>query len=230
MLTFITWLWGDEKFTVDHVRKLRAGIARHVEQEHRFICFADRTLEIIGVETKRIPDPRLCLIPGCFARLRVFDPWFQAMLWPETSPTDRVVSLDLDTIITGPLDDLFPVGKSFMILQGGNVANPNPYCGAVMQVARGAHCSIWSDFSVEAAENIEKWDFADDQGWIWHKLGNNAPGWKTGASSGIYVFQKPGWPRDPLALPYGAKIVTFGGWRKPEAFKYLPWIQHYWRT
>jgi hypothetical protein len=153
----------------------------------------------------------------------------------EIAPGDRIVNIDLDTVITGEIDPLFDRPEPFVILQGGNASNPNPYGGALIMLRAGAHPEVWTDFSVEAASRVPYFEFPDDQGWIWHKL-PNAAGWKCGAGSQVFVFRKPGWPgwankRDSHpndALPKGARLVTFSGGRSPEKFKHLDWVKNNW--
>lgn len=165
------------------------------------------------------------LVDGCFCRLRIFDREWQVARG--IKPGDRLVNMDLDTVITGPLDPLFNRAETFMILQGANAANPCPFNGSLMMLRAGAHPEVWSDFSLEKARQIPFYEFPDDQGWLHHKL-PKAPGWKVGAQSGVYAFQKPGWPKGE-ALPSDARMVVFPGWRSPEKFKHLQWIKDNWQ-
>lgn len=222
---FVTWLWGD-KYNESHVAKLAAGVWRNYKAPHRFVVFTDRPRELpAGVEQRSISDPEL-IGRGCYCRLRMFDPAWQQRHGFE----DRVVSLDLDLIAVGPFGDLFERDDSFLILRGVNARNPNPYNCSVMQLRVGRHAEIWSDFSVSKAARAPFHEFPDDQGWIWHKLPVVA-GWPGGQQSGIYAFQKPGWPMGHDAeLPPNARIVTFIGWRKPELFGRLPWVKAHWRV
>lgn len=222
MLVISTWLWGD-KYGPDDVAKLRAGFERHLQQPHRFVCFTDRLLFMRGIQTEPIHDIGLTRVPGCFARLRMFDPvWQRAHIQPD----DRLVCCDLDTVIVNQMDTVLNRPEDFVILQGANSVNPNPYCGALMMLCPGAHPELWNDFSLEAVKEIKYHEFPDDQGWIWHRV-PNAAGWKAG-TNGVYAFCKPGWPRGS-DLPSDARMVTFNGWRSPEKFKDLPWVREHWR-
>ncbi len=220
MLTVVTWHWGD-KFGQKYVDRLRSGVARNLAQEHRFLVIKPQA-----------EDQYLTKIAGCFARLRMFDPAWQAA----NDITDRVVCIDLDTVITGPLDPLFDRPEPFVIMQGGNASNPCPFNGAMMMLRAGAHPEVWTDFSLKAAKKVPFDSFPDDQGWIWHKI-PDAAGWTTGEETGVYVFRKPGWPGwSRLAditpgdtPPEGARLVTFSGWRSPEKFKDLAWVKENWR-
>jgi hypothetical protein len=227
-VAFITWLWGD-KYTSSHVNKLHAGVRRHYRGDYCFVVFADRALDVgEGIEVRRIANPEL-IGRGCFCRLRMFDPQWQA--WQEF--TDRIVCLDLDVVLTGDLNSVFDREESFLILQKVNSANPNQFNCSVMMLRAGHHPEVWRDFTIEKAEAVNKklgFGFPDDQGWLWEKL-PQAAGWIGGKDSGVYGFQKPGWPsgENGQTLPQDARIVAFFGWRKPEQFASLPWVKEHWR-
>lgn len=213
-LTICTWLWGS-KYGPQYVDRLRAGVNRHLKQEHRFRVF-----------TPGACDLALTKIPGCFARLRMFDP-----KWQEANGIgqgDRLVCLDLDLVITGPLDRLFDRPEPFCILQHANAANPCPFNGSVMMLRGGAHPDVWSVFSLAAAGAVPFHHFPDDQGWLHHKV-PDAAGWRCGASSGIYAFRKRDWPKDD-GLPSIASIVAFPGHRDPSQFMHLDWVKQHWRA
>lgn len=211
-LTVCAWRWGT-KYGDGYVDRLRAGVARNLKQPHRFRIF-----------TPAAEDYGLTKVPGCFARLRMFDP-----IWQEDNGIEgRLVCLDLDLIVTGPLDDLFDRPEPFVIFQGANAANPCPYNGSVQMIRAGAHPEAWTDFSLKAAAETPHYEFPDDQGWLAAKV-PGAAGWKAGSESGVYAFQKPGWPKGE-ALPADARIVAFPGWRDPSKFTHLPWVKEHWRA
>lgn len=222
MLTVAVHIWGT-KYGPDYVARLASGVHRHLKQPHRFVAISDRaelvppTIERIELEDRALTD-----VKGCFVRLKMFDPEWQR----RHGMTGRIVSLDLDDIITGPLDPLFDRPENFVIFQGANAANPCPYNGSVFMVRAGAHPEVWKDFSIAAAQSIPRHDFPDDQGWLWHKI-PNAAGWKAGPQSGVYGFQKPGWPKG-TALPPDARLVAFFGWRDPSKFIQLDWVKKNW--
>lgn len=225
MLNVVTWLWGD-KYNTDDVVKLRAGVSRHLSQPHKFMLVTDSLNRVpYGCSALEIPNLELTKIPGCYARLVMFSPQWQRKLW--LAEGDKIVCMDLDTVITGPLDPLFDRPEPFVILHGGNFANPCKFGGALMMLRPGAHPEIWSDFSVEAASKVPFYQFPDDQGWIWHKV-PDAAGWQVGKPTvGVYVFRKPGWSNND-ELPKDARLVTFNGWRSPQKFNHLSWVKEHW--
>ena len=245
MLFITTWLWGDKYDTRD-VCRLRAGVERHLHQPHLFTCIVEPGARGRDLARALAPDivslpfahSELIEYPGCFVRLEMFSEGFQLKLGAE--PGDRIVCMDLDSVVTGHLDPLFDRPETFMILQGANAANPCPYNGSLMMLRAGCHREVWDDFDLDTelcwrkddTDALDRkgcyYEFPDDQGWLAHKL-PGMPGWKVGPQSGVYAFQKPGWPPG-TDLPAGARLVVFPGARSPETFKNLPWIREHWRT
>jgi hypothetical protein len=210
-----TWFWGS-KYSTDYLDKLYAGVSRHLKTPHKWMVWRPEP-----------EDLRLILMPGCFCRLRMFDPEWQEK--HDIVPGTRIVCLDLDSVVTGPLDLLFDSLDTFRILLSANTANPCPYNGSVFMLRAGYHDNVWADFSLEAAKAAPYHEFPDDQGWLWHKI-PNAAGWSAGGSSGIYAFQKRGWPMG-MSLPREARLVVFPGWRDPAKFAgNVPWIREHWRV
>jgi hypothetical protein len=225
VLAIITWLWGN-KYSPEYVWRLHRGVARNLKQPFRFLLMTERErgLDVpAGIERHAIKDPAFCKIPGCFARLRMFNPG-----WQQARELDGpVVCLDLDIVITGSLDALFAHDDPFVVLHGANSSNPCPYNCSVFMFQPGAYPELWSDFSIPASYKIPFHEFPDDQGWIHHKV-PRAAAWHVGPPSGIYAFRKPMWPQGD-ELPADARIVCFPGKRDPAAFvRQLAWIRQHW--
>lgn len=219
LLVITTWLWGS-KYGPEYLARLRSSLARNIKQPYRFIVLTDNVTE---PGQRPIPDIELTKVRGCFARLRMFDPNWQAAM--DIGSGDRIVQMDVDSIITGELDPLFDRSEPFVILQGGNY-QPCRFNGALWMLWAGVHPDIWSEFSLDAAGKIPYHEFPDDQGWLWAKL-PDAAGWQTGETSGCYVYQKPGW-NTRENLPECARFVTFAGKRRPDQITHLDWVKESW--
>jgi hypothetical protein len=199
MLHVVTWWWGD-KYPAHYVERLRDGLRRHLRQPYRLLCMVDRLLErpaLTGVGYRQILDHDLIAQPGCFARLRMFDRDWQFAR--EIAPEERIGCIDLDCVVTGPLDPLFDRPESFVILQGANAANPCPVNGSLMMLRGAAHQDVWSDFSLEAARQVPFHEFPDDQGWIAHKLPGCA-GWQAGPGQASTHSRSPAGRRATICL------------------------------
>lgn len=223
MLYVVAYSWG-KKYREEYVDRLRRGIARNLRMDHRFALISDDGRQVKGCESWLIPDEDLDLttIPGCLARLRLFDPQYLAKYG-----ASKVIVVDLDTVITGSLDRVFDRPEPFVIFQGCNSINPCPYNGSTWMLSAGYRPDVWSDFSLAAASNVPNYLFPEDQAWMAYKI-PNAAGWRVGPSSGLYGFKKKHWPTSEKRLPRDAKIVTFVGTRDPIQYTYLDWIKEHW--
>jgi len=224
MLVISTWLWGG-KYTPEDVMKLRRGVARNLRQPHRFLVVTEKNRSHQfeeGVERANINDLQLLAFKGCFARMRMFDYGWQR----KRKIDDRLACLDIDMVITGPLDKIFDRPEPFVILSGANSVNPCPFNGSVMMLRPGYHEEVWTSFSLNEAKKIKFYKFPDDQGWLWHKIPDAAT-WKCGSKSGIYAYRKPGWPTNDV-LPRDASIVAFPGARQPKDHTDVSWVRENW--
>jgi hypothetical protein len=211
-LIISTWCWGT-KYGPDYVAKLASGVRKNLSEPHRFAVFFPSE-----------EDEYLTEIPGCFARLRTFDPAWQEANGIE--PGDRIVCLDLDTVIAGSLDGLFDREEPFVILQGVNSANPCPMNGSLWMLTAGYRPDVWHEFSVELAAKVPFYEFPDDQAWFADMMPDAG---SFGPEDGVYAFQKKGWPKGE-GLPRNARIVAFPGWRDPSQYVRLDWVAEHWRA
>jgi hypothetical protein len=211
-LIISTWVWGT-KYGPEYVAKLAAGVACNLSEPHRFAVFTPPSEDMHLTEAK-----------GCFARLRAFDPAWQAA--NDIEPGDRIVCLDLDLIITGSLNGLFDREEPFTILQGVNTSNPCPFNGSLWMLKAGYRPDVWHEFSPELAAKIVFDSFPDDQAWFADMMPDAG---SFGPEDGVYAFQKKGWPKGE-ALPKGARIVAFPGWRDPSQYTRLDWVQQHWHS
>lgn len=205
-------MWG-LRYGPDYVDKLRAGVARNLSEPYEFRVF-----------TPPAEDEYLTKEKGCFARLRAFDPEWQAAQGIE--PGDRIVCLDLDLVVTGSLDGLFGRPEPFTILTGINSSNPCPYNGSVWELEAGYRPDVWSEFSLELAAKVPFFVFPDDQSWMADMIPDAG---SFGPENGVFGFQKRGWPKSD-ALPRAARIVAFPGSRDPSQFTHLGWVKDHWRA
>jgi hypothetical protein len=228
-LNICTWMWG-YAYQDYYIRRLANSVHRNLTRPHKFICFTDRSRHLPGIIQHEIRDKDLIEIKGCFARLRLFDPYYLEEIGIERG--EKIVNLDLDLVVTGPLDPLFDGDAEFTILQGINSTNPCPYNGSAWMFRAGTRPDVWDDFSLltYAARKVPFHSFPDDQGWFWHKF-PKAAAW--GPGNGVYGFKKVGWsPKessDSVSLPPNAVMVAFPGWRDPSKFTNLDWVQKHWQ-
>lgn len=241
MLEVVCWKWHKpgyrSKYGPETVNVLRRMVARNLQMEHRFTCITDDAagldpqVRIIPLwdEWGDIPSPAGAHNPSCYRRLRIFAPDAGELIG------ERIVSMDLDTVVTGDLTPLFSRKEDFVIW-GGQSAQPhirtpwNWYNGSFMMIRAGTRTKVWTEF--DPLQSPQKAHAANsrgsDQGWIAYCLGQGEAIWTE--RDGIRSY------RNSIAtnknrLPPGARLVAFHGrhdpWM-PEVQAINPWIkEHY---
>jgi hypothetical protein len=109
MIDVVCVLWGD-KYSDDYVRILKASVARNTTIPHRFVCLSDRKIK--GVETLHLEGG----LEGWWNKLMLFN--------SAIGFGNRIVYLDLDTVITGNIDFLLQYNGNFMGIENLGVAHP----------------------------------------------------------------------------------------------------------
>jgi hypothetical protein len=100
------WVRGEYPYTVEYVTRLRAMVARWIDRPFRFVCLTDRPGEM--------PDG---VAPILVTKLAGFAPWTKLELFnPINAWTgQRVLYLDLDSLIVAPLAPIIDVPAPFAI-------------------------------------------------------------------------------------------------------------------
>jgi len=235
-LTVITFKWRPghglpAKFHSRHVNVLAAMVRRHYPHPHRFVCVTDDPLGL-DPSVKAVPlwsdhgkmvNPHGPAYPSCYRRLKLFSRDIGELLG------ERLVSLDLDCVITRDLSPLWNRPEDFVIW---GATNPTTHYNASMiLMTAGARPQVWEDFDPATSPKAAKAarQFGSDQGWISYRLGKGEAMWS--AEHGVYAWQvhlKHG--REPL--PKNARVVFFNGKRhnpwdaEPQAHE---WVRENWR-
>jgi hypothetical protein len=235
-LDVVTFKWRGPKtyrsqFNARQVNVLRAMVARHYQAPHRFSCVTDdpegidprvRVIPLWSDHAKLI-SPHGVQNPSCYRRLRIFSRDAGELIGP------RILSLDLDTVITGDVTPLWQRPEAFVAWAG--TANQNPYNGSMVMLTAGARPDVWEKFdpvrsplAARAAGFI-----GSDQAWIGFCLGPNEARWTE--QDGVYSWRMK-LRRNRGMLPADARIVFFHGhadpwhpWTQSQA----PWIKAHWR-
>lgn len=224
-----------------HVNVLAASVSRNLKMPHEIVCVTDMPEGIDGgIRIVPLWDD-LRSFRRCFVRLKAFAPQMAEVLGP------RFVSIDLDTVVTGPLDHLFDRPEPFVAWQ--DQARITPYCGAQWMLTAGAHPEVWETFNYDEWQGLKAKTgyYGSDQAWMAYKI-PGAPVWTK--EDGVYSFRlnllrlTGG---DPVGkrlksrirslggcvLPENASIVHFHGLFDPsmiELQQEIPWISQHWRA
>lgn len=234
MLTVVSWCWKPpahyrSKFAAVHVNTLKAMVARNYRKPHRFVCVTDMPAGMhcetipLWPDHSRLLHPYGQRNPSCYRRLKVFSKEAREIFG------ERVVSMDLDCVITDRLEPLWDRPEDFIIW--GDTNRRNPYNGSMFMHTTGTRTQLWEKFDAMTSPHATRRAgyFGSDQAWMALCLGHNEARWT--AADGVYSFrndikQKPGMP-----LPKNARVVMFHGvvdpWVAPA--NKLPWVRANWR-
>jgi hypothetical protein len=234
-ITFVCWRWKPaaryrSTFGPETVTALQAMIAKHYHRPHRFVCVTDEPKKLPGIETiqlwndlARVPSPIGHSYPSCYRRLKVFAPEAGEMFGP------RLVSLDLDSVITGDITPLFDRSEDFVIWGESDFPHTTPYCGSMWMLRTGTRSQVWTRFDEKKSprEAMRAGCRGSDQGWISYVLGKGEATWTR--KDGVYSFRKH-IAKTGHGLPSDARMVMFHGKEDPWGYKaqQIPWVKaHY---
>jgi len=234
MLSFVTWCWTEpgyqRRFLPDYVNVLRAMLERHYRLPHRLVCITDNSsgldprIEAIPLPARfdDLKSPHGPRFPSCWRRLWNFSADAARLLGP------RIVSLDVDVVITNDLVPLFERPESFVGWTDQRDSWANKIAGGIYMLRTGAHTEVWDKF--DPATSPQKAHAAghtgSDQSWISYCLYPPPGSWT--AADGV-VSSK--WIEPFKPLPPDVRIVSTPGERKPwthELRRQHSWIAEHW--
>jgi len=185
------------KYDPEYVNILADMVARNCEKPYVFCCLTDDRGGL-GDDITAIDLPPG--LTGWWNKVALFKPG----MFP---PKSRIVYLDLDVIVCGPLEPLIDhPGIASDWLQGG-------YNSSVMVWNEGEHDGVWHLYTPLAASFMH-----GDQDWI-----EQVSKWPSLPSDWIvsYRLHAQEWP------PEGAMIVAFHGEPKPHEIS-SGWVRDMW--
>lgn len=243
MLRIVTWKWYDPKYrwnpyylyTAHHVNRLYRAVRDNLSLPHEFICLTDDPEGIdSGVRVLPVPT-RHAELGGCYRRLWLFSDEARQVIG------ERIVQIDLDSMVTGDLTPLFDRDDSFVCWCHGYAdrRNRSVYCASLLMMTAGVYEAVWETFDPHKSPEIVKDIVGTDQAWFTHVLGPDMPTW--GRKDGVYSFRRHfnrggldgrnvrlGRMREP---PPDCRAIFFHGQfdpSLPEIRSTFPWIDHYW--
>jgi len=150
------------------------------------------------------------------------DGWRKLTLWaPEVADlTGAFVYLDIDVVVTGPLDDFFTHPGEFCIMRNWTQMKRRVGNSSVFRIETGRHARVWEKFSADPEAAIRSVD--NEQ--IYISLAHGNPTWWP--DEWCISFKEHCVPPFPLnwiqapKLPPDTRIVAFHGLpNPPDAIK-----------
>jgi hypothetical protein len=241
VLQIVLWKWEQPGFkrpySAEHVNVMCAMLRRNLQgTPHRIVCVTDRPDGIMECETAHIWDDCHDLpnasgrhLPSCYRRLKLYDPETQKYLGIDRG--DRIMGIDLDTLITGHLRDIVRLEGRYIGWQLKGAQHPKVFNGSLQIFTAGDLEHVWKDFNPATSPKaaLAAGFRGSDQAWLSFQLvgkpGSVGLEWPEVAS---YPLQN----RIQGILKRETKIIFFHGSEKPwspNARFHTPWIERYWR-
>jgi hypothetical protein len=207
MITVCCFLWDDAhakqrhvyRYRRDHVHMLQAQVRRNLAQPHRFVVVTDQPDAFgDGIETATL-DKRTHRPGKRTAKLMLFRRDIAERLG------DRILYMDLDTVVVGERPQWAPYNSSVILLSAGT------------------HPHIYDTFN--PLEPIRTPWSSDDQDWISMKAPTAVAAWDH--RDGIWNQSRLPRTGGASSLPEGARLVCFPGPREPGLLaeqRDHPWI------
>jgi len=229
--------WGT-LYGPDYVNKLFCAVRRNITIPFTFHCFTERSQYIHpNIVIHNLPHN----LPGVG--------WWQKLyLFSEDAPLEgRVLYIDLDTLITGNIDEIVLHNKGFICLRDLFLARMNPKYkdkfgfakdavgSGVLSWEAGTHTQIWETFIKNPQKAIKSLHPHGDQKWI-QKVDPTRTYWQDIFPGQIVSFKI----HCRQHLPKNARIVCYHG--KPsipesintttnvQGYRIPPtkWVKDYW--
>jgi len=170
-------------------------VRRYLSIPHRIAVVTDLPGDYDGIDVIAPPhdfeDARIPTwgehMPQCLRRIAMFRPDAASIFG------ERFISMDLDCVISGPLDPLFDRSEDFVMYRG--VTRQRPYNGSMLMMTAGVRPQVYERFTPEGAIEAGQRYLGSDQAWISHVLGAGEATW--GAENGVHAWDSQ-WNRgDP---------------------------------
>lgn len=245
----VLWKWKPRvpsaraTYTAEHVNIVAGMVHRAMAEqglEYRVICITDDPTGIQpdlampyalwrdGADLTNASGDHL---PSCYRRLRLYDPATQEGL--HIPKGDRIVSLDLDCVITGPLGDVLREPAAFVGWELKGTVHDRVFNGSFQMFTAGDLAFLWKSFNPASSPALASAAgyMGSDQAWLSLQL---CPFLADRLVTGLKWPQVVSYPLQARlqGLQVDNRLIFFHGQAKPwmeEPQRTTPWITDFWR-
>jgi hypothetical protein len=202
-----------------YVDALYHAVRRHLSVPHRFVCFTDNMpryglhpyhVRLVPSADRFVPSAR-----GYMNKLALFRPGVFA-------EGERVLYLDLDTVITGSLDDIASYDGEFAMLQ--DLMFPQLRASGVMAWRGRFGGHIWESYAAAGFPrhvNFEGFNYGGDGAWIMQHAPN------ADVLQDLYPGQIASYKMSGGVLAPQTRVVCFHGVPRPHEIE-TGWVPALW--
>ncbi|UDL95211.1 hypothetical protein LGH83_02955 [Lichenihabitans sp. PAMC28606] len=242
MQTVICMKWGT-LYGPDYVNRLYRGVMRNVSRPTRFVAFTD---DATGLDPAIVvePIPAIRLVDGLKP-----GPWRKLSLWsrPLGHLSGPVLFLDLDVVVTGPIDGFFDYEPGKLgLIRNWTQARDGIGNSSVMRFDVGSAAHLVDDF--EAGGAALTYEFDNEQIYLTKRSGLPIAFWPASWCRSFKHELLPPWPARltrPAQLAPDMRIAVFTGDPRPKdaaqglwptkwykrfykTLKPVPWLSDHW--
>ena len=196
MIDIICLKWGT-KFGPEYVNNLYSGIARNTTVDFRFHCFTD---DVTGVR----PEVFCHDLP----KLNITGWWYKLWLFSNElrfNPGDRIMFFDLNTLVTGNIDDILSHECDKNLTGLRNFYRPQRFASGLLMWRHGTQTHIWEKFKADP-QGAQQQSPDGDQEWT-ERCATEYHRWQEIYPDCIYSYKQS----CSRGLPGNAKIVCYHG-------------------
>lgn len=231
MISVVCWKWGN-RFSALYVNRLRSMLARNLRLPHCLYCVSDDH-DGIDLSVRRVAMPTwLDKTPRCRRRMQQYSADFDWIFGR------RILSIDLDVVITGDITELLDRPEPIV---GWRVGYAGVLSGSLVLWAQGALDGAWRAYREDPEGyplRAQPRGVGSDQAMInlWLSTQPKIAEWTE--RDGIVTYFGEGYKKlahhgvgpDNPRLPAGTRIVVLGSADKLAMDEgRFDWIREHWR-
>jgi hypothetical protein len=242
--TVICMKWGTA-YGAEYANTLYSMVSRNTARPLRFVCFTDDASGLRGeIEARPLP-------PIVLPASHQWKAWRKISLWQWDLPdlAGDVLFLDLDVVLTGPIDAFFDFdpGASYCVIENWTQKGEGIGNTSVFRLRVGAHREVYDTLTADPEGTVRK--FRNSQTFASRTISSMVY-WPAPWCVSFKHSLMPRWPMNfvkTAPLPKEARVVCFTGYPNPDhardgvwpasawykkAYKHVrptPWIAEHWR-
>lgn len=225
MQTVICMKWGTA-YGPEYANKLFSMVKRHTGRPLRFICFTDDTTGLDPeIEIKELP-------PIDLPATHQWKPWRKISLWQSALPglESDVLFLDLDVVVTGPIDGFFDYRPeaSYCVIENWTQLGSGIGNTSVFRLRIGSHVEVYDTIMADPAGTVAR--FPNSQTFASRTI-SSVVFWPKAWCVSFKHNLMPHWPMNfvkAARLPDTARVICFTGYPNPDHARDGVWPTSAW--
>lgn len=217
MIRVITLLKSNPGWTAEYVYRLQRAVQRHLTVPHEFLCLTDIPLEVPTLPLITVPEIDLTDIPKFWYKVQLFRPEFEL--------NSQCLFIDLDTVIKNNIDHYIAAFGSHDFLMATSPFRGRIACSYLMWINRDLS-HLWHTFGQQPVSDWNqqyhkgRMDLYGDQGFVSEHAEHGFVQDYLPETDIVRITRRESHDQ--------ARMLIFGGKRKPWAMAGHPDIEKHW--